>query len=107
MTEDSARLIKLEMTVERYGELLQRSIGYMEQQTEINARFVGHIEDNRRVWKLLEDHDKRLDTIQIQNAEVCTFCNTARKVAWGIAIFASGGLAYLIKFFFDHHAKVS
>lgn len=106
MTEDSARLIRLEMNVERYGELLQRSMAYMEQQTEINARFANHIDDTKRVWKLLEEHDKRLDAIQIQNAEVCTFCASARKVAWGFAIFASGGLAYLIKFFFDHHQRL-
>lgn len=104
MSEDSARLVRLEMTVQQHGELLQRAVRSMEAQTAINERLANHIDDAKRIWELLENHDQRLSALQLQQTEVCTFCTSARKVGWAIAIFASGGLAYLIKFWADYHA---
>lgn len=103
MIDDMARMIRLEMTVEQHNELLRRSISYMEQQTAINERIANHIDDTKRMWDVLEEHDKQLGAIREQQAEVCAFCTGACKVGWGVAVFLSGGLAYLIKFFFDHH----
>lgn len=90
MIDDMARMIRLEMTVEQH-------------KTAINERIANHIDDTKRMWDVLEEHDKQLGAIRAQQAEVCAFCTGARKVGWGVAVFLSGGLAYLIKFFFDHH----
>lgn len=105
MSEDHVRLALLESTVQQHADLLRRSIEAMEGQTTINERLANHLEDSKRVWKLLEEHGKRLNTMQEKQAEICAFCTGARKIGWTLAVFASGGLAYLIKFWADTHGR--
>lgn len=105
MNEDSARLVRLEMTVQQHADLLLRAVDAMEAQTLINERLAAHMEDHKRVWGMLEDHGQQLSTLQLQQVEVCAFCTTARKVGWAIAIFLSGGLAYLIEFWARRHGN--
>lgn len=101
---DETRLAVLENTVEHHAGLLSRAVEAIEGQTAINQRLVLHLEDSKRVWRLLEEHDQRLQAMQVQQVEICAFCTGARKVGWAVALFLSGGLAYLIKFWVDHHA---
>ena len=101
MNEDSARLIRLEITVQQHAELLQRAVLSMEAQTTINER----MDDTKRVWEMLENHGKQLTSIQKEQAKTCEFCTTVRKTGWAIAIFLSGGLAYLISFWVNRHGS--
>jgi len=103
MNEDSSRLLRLEMTVQQHAELLQRAVLSMEAQTTINERIANHIDDTKRVWDMLESHGKQLTSIQIEQVKTCEFCTTVRKTGWAIAIFLSGGLAYLISFWVNRH----
>lgn len=103
--DHSARLIRLEITQEQHSELLQRVVTAIEAQAIHSERLAHHIDESKRVWLRLEDHDERLASLQTQNAEVCAFCTSTRKLGWAVAFFLSGGLAYLIKFYFDHHAS--
>lgn len=102
---DEVRLAVLETTVEQHADLLRRAVFAMEAQSAINERMASHLEDSKRVWKLLEDHDARLIAMQEKQVEICSFCAGARKLGWAVAVFASGGLAYLIKFWVDHHGS--
>lgn len=104
MSDDIARLIRLEMTVQQHAELLLRAVSSMESQTIINERLANHIEDTKRVWELLESHERSLITIQTRLVEMQAFHLSARKVGWAVAIFLSGGLAYLIQFWANRHA---
>lgn len=102
---DDVRLAILETTVEQHAELLRRAVAAMEAQSAINERMASHLEDSKRVWKLLEDHDHRLIAMQEKQVEICAFCIGARKLGWAVAVFASGGLAYLVKFWVDNHGN--
>lgn len=102
---DDVRLAIIETTIDQHAELLRRAVAYMETQGAINERMANHLDDSKRVWKLLEDHDKRLIVMQKKQVEICAFCTGARKLGWAVAVFASGGLAYLIKFWVDHYGN--
>lgn len=105
MSEDHVRLALLESTVQQHADLLRRAIEAMESQAAINERLANHLEDSKRVWGLLENHDLRLQAVQTKQIEICAFCTGARKIGWAVAVFASGGLAYLIKFWADNHGN--
>ncbi len=105
MNEDHVRLALLESTVKQHADLLHRAVTAMESQTVINERLAHHLEDSKRVWELIENHDQRLIAMQEKQAEICAFCAGARKIGWTVAVFASGGLAYLIKFWADNHVR--
>ncbi|HRD65708.1 MAG TPA: hypothetical protein PKY50_06085 [Candidatus Competibacter sp.] len=102
---DMARIAVLENTVEQHATLLARAVAAIEAQTAINERLALHLEDSKRVWATIEEHGLRLQAVQAQQVEICAFCTNTRKIGWAVAVFASGGLAYLIKFWADHHGS--
>jgi hypothetical protein len=101
----SARLVRIETTLGYHNEMLQRLVQTAEKNTEFNGLLVAHVEESKRVWEKLEDYDCKLQTLQTSNAANCEFCNQTRKVFWWVLGFASLGLAYVIKFFVEHHGR--
>lgn len=103
MNENSERLVRVEAAVEQHNDLLQRLVVAMEGTAITNERLANHIEGTKRLWDRLDDYDTRISALSVQQGEICTFCNLTRKVAWTIATVATGGLAYLVKFWMDRH----
>lgn len=100
---DLVRLERLEVIVEQHDDLIARCVVAMEQQIKVDERLANHLEESKRQWTLLDEHTQRLAEMNQQVAEMLTFYHLVRRLGWGLLVFLSGGLIYLIKFWADNY----
>lgn len=57
-----------------------------------NERIATHLEQSRRVWERLENHERLLIQLKEQQTATCEFCGSVRKVFW---LMVTCGLAVI------------
>lgn len=102
---DTARIDRMEVVVERHDELIGHCVKAMERQIKIDERLANHLEDSKRQWAILDEHSKRLEAMTLKVGEMLAFYALVRKVGWGVLGVLSGGILYLTRFWAERHGS--
>ncbi len=79
--------------------MLQASL---ERLAVVNERIAAHLEESKRVWNLLESHEKSITDLQERIKSVDGFADVLKKLLWSLAAGAAAVLWWVIQKWVDH-----